>query len=114
MRCVLSIQARIQVSSGRLPTFLDLLLPFTGGDNNCTICISFTKVEKISRKHLKKFKNQKNSVKTRGGGVKTVSGLRLSLVSGKYHEDGGSVVMEMASYGVKIRHVFCFTCLPAK
>ena len=51
--------------------------------------------------------------------MKTVSGLKLSLVSGKYHEDGGSVVMEMASIDVteidvKIRHVFWDTCLPAK
>ncbi len=44
--------------------------------------------------------------------MKTVSGLKLSLVSGKYHEDGGSVVMEMASNDVKIRHVFAsLVCL---
>ncbi len=46
--------------------------------------------------------------------MKTVSGLKLSLVSGKYHEDGGSVVMEMASNVVKIRHVFGDTFLPAE
>ena len=63
---------------------------------------------------------QNASSKTRGtdalcqGGVKAVSGLKLSLVSGDYHEDGGSVVMEMASIVVKIRHVFGDTFLPAK
>jgi hypothetical protein len=46
--------------------------------------------------------------------VKTVSGLKLSLVSGDYHEDGATVVMEMASIYVKIRHVFGDTFLPAK
>jgi hypothetical protein len=109
----LSIQARIQVSSGRLPTFVDLLLPFAGGDNMYDLHIFHQGRKNISKTLKKDSKTPKKLCKNQGG-VKTVSGLRLSLVSGKYHEDGGSVVMEMASYGVKIRHVFCFTCLPAK
>jgi hypothetical protein len=43
--------------------------------------------------------------------VKTVVGSELSLVNGNYHEVFGPVAMEMASYGVKIRHVFGDTFL---
>jgi hypothetical protein len=43
--------------------------------------------------------------------VKTVVDSELSLVSGNYHENKVSDVMEMASYFIKIRHVFCFTSL---
>ena len=46
--------------------------------------------------------------------MKAAAGSDLSLVSGDYHEDGETVVMEMASIYVKIRHVFCFTCLAEK
>jgi hypothetical protein len=49
--------------------------------------------------------------KTRGGGVKTAVGTELRMVSGNYHEVFGPVAMEMASYGVKIRHVFGDTFL---
>jgi hypothetical protein len=45
------------------------------------------------------------------GGVKTAVGSELSLVSGTYHENFGSVVMEMASFSLKIRHVFGDTSL---
>ena len=38
-------------------------------------------------------------------------GSEMSLVSGTYHENFGSVVMEMASFCLKIRHVFGFTSL---
>jgi hypothetical protein len=38
-------------------------------------------------------------------------GSELSLVSGKYHEDFGSVVMEKASFSLKMRHVFGFTSM---
>ena len=43
--------------------------------------------------------------------MKTAVGSELSLVSGKYHEDFGSVVMEMASFSLKMRHVFGFTSM---
>jgi hypothetical protein len=43
--------------------------------------------------------------------VKTAVGSELSLVSGTYHENKVSVVMEMASFCLKIRHVFGFTSL---
>ena len=43
--------------------------------------------------------------------MKTALGSELSLVSGNYHEVFGPVAMEMASYGVKIRHVFGDTFL---
>jgi hypothetical protein len=43
--------------------------------------------------------------------VKTAVGSELSLVSGTYHEKKVSVVMEMASFCLKIRHVFVFTLL---
>jgi hypothetical protein len=45
------------------------------------------------------------------GGVKTAVGSELSLVSGTYHENKVSVVMEMASFCLKIRHVFADTSL---
>jgi hypothetical protein len=49
------------------------------------------------------------------GCVKTAVGSELSLVSGNYHDTDhevfGPVAMEMASYGVKIRHVFGDTFL---
>ena len=38
-------------------------------------------------------------------------GSELSLVSGTYHENKVSVVMEMASFCLKIRHVFGFTSM---
>jgi hypothetical protein len=38
-------------------------------------------------------------------------GSELSLVSGTYHENKVSVVMEMASFSLKIRHVFGDTLL---
>jgi hypothetical protein len=43
--------------------------------------------------------------------VKTAVGSELSLVSGTYHENKVSVVMEMASFSLKIRHFFGFTSL---
>ena len=43
--------------------------------------------------------------------MKTAVGSEMSLVSGTYHENFGSVVMEMASFCLKIRHVFGFTSL---
>ena len=43
--------------------------------------------------------------------MKTALGSILSLVSGNYHEDFGSVVMEMVSFCLKIRHVFGDTLL---
>ena len=43
--------------------------------------------------------------------MKTAVGSELSLVSGTYHENFGSVVMEMASFSLKIRHVFGDTSL---
>ena len=43
--------------------------------------------------------------------MKTAAGSDLSLGSGDYHEDGELAVMAMASFYVKIRHVFCFTFL---
>ena len=45
------------------------------------------------------------------GGVKTAVGSELSLVSGNYYENKVSVVMEMASFSLKIRHVFSDTSL---
>jgi hypothetical protein len=45
------------------------------------------------------------------GGVKTAVGSELSLVSGNYYENKVSVVMEMASFFIKIRHVFADTSL---
>jgi hypothetical protein len=44
-------------------------------------------------------------------GVKTAVGSELSLVSGTYHENKVSVVMEMASFCLKIRQIFGFTSL---
>ena len=38
--------------------------------------------------------------------MKAAVGSDLSLVSGNYYEDGETVVMDMASFYVKIRHVF--------
>jgi hypothetical protein len=43
--------------------------------------------------------------------VKTAVGSELSLVSGTYHENFGSVVMEIASFLLKIRDVFGDTSL---
>ena len=43
--------------------------------------------------------------------MKTAVGSELSLVSGTYHENKVSVVMEMASFSLKIRHVFSDTLL---
>jgi hypothetical protein len=40
-----------------------------------------------------------------------VLGSELSLVSGNYHENKVSAVMEMASFSLKIRHVFGDTLL---
>jgi hypothetical protein len=45
------------------------------------------------------------------GGVKTAVGSELSLVSGNYYENKVSVVMEMASFFIKIRHFFADTSL---
>jgi hypothetical protein len=45
------------------------------------------------------------------GCVKTAVGSELSLVSGNYYENKVSVVMEMASFFIKIRHVFADTSL---
>jgi hypothetical protein len=44
-------------------------------------------------------------------GVKTAVGSELSLASGNYYENKVSVVMEMASFFIKIRHVFADTSL---
>jgi hypothetical protein len=51
----------------------------------------------ISKPAKKICKNQ--------GCVKMAVGSELSLVSGTYHENKVSVVMEMASFCLKIRHV---------
>ena len=56
-------------------------------------------------------KHCENGSKNQGGGVETAVGSELSLVSGTYHENKVSVVMEMASFCLKIRHVFGFTSL---
>jgi hypothetical protein len=49
--------------------------------------------------------------KKQGGGVKTAVDSELSLVSGNYHDNKVSVVMKMASFCLKIRHVFGDTLL---
>ena len=49
--------------------------------------------------------------KTRAGCVKTAVGSELSLVGGNYYENKVSVVMEMASFCLKIRHVFSDTSM---
>jgi len=64
------------------------------------------KYEKTLRKPIVFQKNQ--------GGVKASVGSEMSLVSGKYHENKVIAVMAMASFYVKIRHVFGFTCLTEK
>ena len=46
-----------------------------------------------------------------GGWEKMAVGSELSLISGTYHDNFGSVVMEMASFSLKIRHVFGDTSL---
>jgi hypothetical protein len=79
----------------------------------------WTKVENLCRKHFKKGLKTTRTIylqncfaKTRGGGGgKTAVGPELSLVSGNYHENKVSVVMEMASICIIIRHVFGFTSL---
>jgi hypothetical protein len=43
--------------------------------------------------------------------VKTAVGSELSLVSGNYYENKVSVVMELASFCLKIRHVFADTSM---
>jgi hypothetical protein len=43
--------------------------------------------------------------------VKTAVGSELSLVSGNYYEKKASVVIEMASFCLNIRHVFADTSL---
>ena len=43
--------------------------------------------------------------------MKTAVGSELSQVSGTYNENKVSVVMEMASFCLKILHVFGFTSL---
>ena len=48
------------------------------------------------------------------GGEKPSAGSEMSLVSGNYHENKVIAVMAMASFYVKIRHVFGFTCLTEK
>jgi hypothetical protein len=58
-----------------------------------------------------RFKTTRTMQKPGGVGVKTAVGSELSLVSGTYHENVGSVVMEMASFSLKIRHVFGDTSL---
>jgi hypothetical protein len=70
----------------------------------------------ISKKFKKTIQNHENYIicKTffqKPGGVKTAVGSEMSLVSGTYHENFGSVVMEMASFCLKIRHVFGDTLL---
>ena len=47
--------------------------------------------------------------KKKQGGVKASAGSQMSLVSGNYHEDKVFAVMEMASFCMKIRHVFADT-----
>ena len=91
------------------------------GENNTYDLHIFVQMVKgrtlISKKILKLIQNNKNYIICKtflqkpGGGVKTAVGSELSLVSGNYHEDFGSVVMEMASFSLKIRHVFGFTSL---
>jgi hypothetical protein len=43
------------------------------------------------------------------GGVETAVGSELSLVSGTYHENKVSVVMEMASFSLKTSAMFLAT-----
>jgi hypothetical protein len=78
----------------------------------------WSKAENLYRKNFKnRFKTTRTILsakpfcKNQGGGVKTAVGSELSLVSGTYHENFGSVVMEMASFSLKIRHVFGDTSL---
>ena len=72
------------------------------------------KIFKTTKPLIQYYKNKKlckNHCKT----LRCVE--TVSLDSGRCHEDGGSVVMEIASNDVKIRHVFCFTrfsSLPAE
>jgi hypothetical protein len=76
--------------------------------------------EKVENLYQKNFKNLFKTTRTilsaklfckNQGGVKTAVGSELSLVSGTYHENKVSVVMEMASFSLKIRHVFGDTLL---
>ena len=68
----------------------------------------------IKQNRLKSTRtNIKNNIKLckNQGGVKAAVGSDSSLVSGNYYEDGETVVMDMASFYVKIRHVFWDTFL---
>ena len=70
----------------------------------------------ISKTFLKRIQNNENyiickNVLQKPGGVKTAVGSELSLVSGNCYENKVSVVMEMASFCLKIRHVFADTSM---
>jgi hypothetical protein len=77
----------------------------------------WSKVENISQKQNSKQREQNCLQKTKSlfakkrVCVKTAVGSILSLVSGTYHENFGSAVMEMASFCLKIHHVFGDTLL---
>jgi hypothetical protein len=93
-----------------------LFVVFDGREITRTTCISlskWSKVEHLYRKNVtvKTDSKQQELCKNQGEGVKTAVGSELSLVSGTYHENFGSVVMEMASFSLKIRHVFGDTSL---
>ena len=89
-------------------------------ESNMKVSITFDQV----RKYLKVFQKKQNRLKStrtniknniklckNQGGVKAAVGSDSSLVSGNYYEDGETVVMDMASFYVKIRHVFWDTFL---
>jgi hypothetical protein len=79
----------------------------------------WSKAECLSRKHFKKESKQpevdnyiiSKNVLQKPGGVKTAVGSELSVGSGNYYENKVSVVMEMASFFIKIRHVFADTSM---
>ena len=84
------------------------------------VSITFDQVRKylkVSQKKQNRLKSTRTNIKNNiklyknQGGVKAAVGSDSSLVSGEYHEDGETVVMDMASFYVKIRHVFWDTFL---
>ena len=82
----------------------------------CKNCMPLIKLKNISKIQTT-IDNDENSQNTEksinktlqkpGGSVKAAVGSDLSLVAGDYHGYGETVVMEMASIYVRIRHVFC-------
>ena len=94
-------------SSSRPFTFFEVNMC----ESNMKVSITFDQVKKISQSISKKQNrlkstrtNIKNNIKLRKnqGGVKAAVGSDSSLVSGNYYENGETVVMDMASFYVKI------------